>query len=126
MKKYIVSAKNHDDAINLMRNTRGVDLTKVKWDWANVSRSYDDARCDGESEVVDAIVKGDFHKVDDMIMGGDVPVGGMVVVCGKTRPVYGFICGNGIDWFLLKLKVRESNAIASAIVGNGDANDEED
>lgn len=117
MKKYIITAKNADDILNLSRNTRSVDLTKVKWDWANIARSDEDARCRSEQEILDAIGRNDLHDVDNMIMGGDVPVGGMVVVFDKDIPRHGFVCGNGIDWFVRKLKVRESNAIVYSIFG---------
>lgn len=112
MKKYIITAKNADDILNLSRNTKGVDLTKVKWNWANIFPSSDLPFCDSEDEVLNAVRKGDFHTVDKMIMGGDVPVGGMVVVFDKDIPRHGFVCGNGIDWFVYDLKKREANAIA--------------
>jgi hypothetical protein len=112
MKKYIITAKSEADIINLSRNTKGVDLSKVKWDWANIARSDEDARCGSEQEILDAIGRNDLHDVDDMIMGGDVPVGGMVVVFDKDIPKHGFVCGNGIDWFVYDLKKREANAIA--------------
>ena len=57
-----------------------------------------------------------------MIMGGDVPVGGMVVVCDGKTPRHGFVCGNGNEWFVKKLRVRESNAIVYSIFNaRGDA-----
>ena len=112
MKKYIITAKNADDILNLSRNTRSVDLTKVKWNWANIARSDDDANCKDEQEILDAIGRNDLHDVDNMIMGGDVPVGGMVVVFDKDIPRHGFVCGNGMDWFVYDLKKREANAIA--------------
>ena len=115
MKKYIITAKKPDDIINLTLDTRGVDLSKVKWDWANISRSDDEARCNSEDEVLDALNHNEPRHVDDMIMGGDVPVGSMVVVCDGKTPRYGFVCGNGQDWFIRNLKVRESNAIVYSI-----------
>ena len=112
MKKYIITAKKEVDIINLSLNTKGVDLTKVKWNWANIARSDDDANCKNEQEILDAIGRNDLHDVDNMIMGGDVPVGGMVVVFDKDIPRHGFVCGNGMDWFVYDLKKREVNAIA--------------
>ena len=111
VRKYIITAKNEDDILNLSRNTRSVDLTKVKWNWANIFPSSDLPRCDSEDEVLDAVRKGDFRKVDRMIMGGDIPVGAMVVVTEGKVPRWGFVCGNGIDWFPVELKVRQSNAV---------------
>lgn len=111
VRKYIITAKNADDILNLSRNTRSVDLSKVKWNWANIFPSSDLPFCDSEDEVLDAVRKGDFHAVDNMIMGGDVPVGAMVVVCDGKTPRHGFVCGNGIDWFPVELKTRQSNAV---------------
>lgn len=111
VRKYIITAKNADDILNLSRNTRSVDLTKVKWDWTNIAPSEDLAWCDNEGEVLKAVQAQDFHAVDDMIMGGDVPVGAMVVVTEGKLPRWGFVCGNGIDWFPVELKHRQSNAI---------------
>ena len=45
MKKYIVTAKRPEDIINLTINTKGVDLSKVKWDWTHISKSEDSALC---------------------------------------------------------------------------------
>ncbi len=122
MKKYIITAKNPEDIINLTLKTKNVDLPKVKWDWTHMTQSADDARCSDEQEILDALSVGDNHLVDNMIMGGDVPVGSMVVVCDGKKPKHGFICGNGTDWFVKNLKVRESNAIAYSIFkARGDA-----
>lgn len=115
MKKYIITAKSPEDVIHLTLNTRKVDLSKVKWDWANIFPSSDIPFYDSEDEVLDAVRRGDFHTVDDMIMGGDVPVGGMVVVFDKDIPKHGFVCGNGTDWFVYDLKKREANAIGDAL-----------
>ena len=115
MKKYIITAKSPEDVIHLTLNTRKVDLSKVKWDWANISQSEDDAICRGEGDILDALAHNELNRVDDMIMGGDVPVGGMVVVCDGKTPRTGFICANGKDWIVRKLKVRESNAIVYSI-----------
>ena len=115
MKKYIITAKFPKDIINLSLNTRSVDMTKVKWDWTHVSQSEDDPICKSEQDILDAIAIQNMSHVDDMIMGGDVPVGGMVVVCDGKAPKTGFICGNGDDWIVRKLKVRESNAILYSI-----------
>lgn len=122
MKKYIITAKNPDDIINLTLNTLEVDLSKVKWDWTHMTQSEDDANCSSEKEILDAIFDGRLDDVDDMIMGGDVPVGGMVVVCDGKKPKNGFICANGKEWIVKELKVRESNAIAYSIFkARGDA-----
>lgn len=118
IKKYIITAKNPEDIINLSLNARRVDMSKVKWDWTHITRSKDNANCSDEQEILDALSKGNNRLVDDMIMGGDVPVGGMVVVYDKKKPKIGFICGNGNDWFVKNLKVRESNAIIYAIFMN--------
>ena len=115
MKKYIITAKKSEDIINLSLNTRSVDLSKVKWDWAHISQSEDSALCEDEQDILDALAHNELERVDDMIMGGDVPVGGMVVVCDGKSPRTGFICGNGKDWIVKKLKVRESNAIVYSI-----------
>ena len=117
VKKYIITAKNHKDILALSLNTRSVDLAKVKWDWTHMTKSEDDANCTDEQEILDALSNGSNHLVDSMIMGGDVPVGGMVVVCdGGKKPRKGFVCGNGTDWFVKNLKIRESNAIAYSIL----------
>ena len=122
MKKYIITAKNPKDIIGLSMNTLEVDLTKVKWDWTHMSQSEDDANCSSEKEILDAIFDGRLDDVDDMIMGGDVPVGGMVVVCDGKKPKNGFICANGKEWIIKELKVRESNAIVYSIFkARGDA-----
>ena len=116
MKKYIITAKNPKDIIDLTLNTKKVDMSKVKWDWTHMSQSEDDANCSSEKEILDAIFDGHLDDVDDMIMGGDVPVGGMVVICdGKKKPTHGFICANGKEWIIKELKVRESNAIVYSI-----------
>ena len=39
----------------------------------------------------------------------------MVVVCDGKTPRNGFVCANGNEWILKKLKVRESNAIVYSI-----------
>lgn len=122
MKKYIITAKNPEDIINLTLNTLEVDLSKVKWDWTHMTQSEDDANCSSEKEILDAIFDGRLDDVDDMIMGGDVPVGGMVVVCDGKKPKNGFICANGKEWIIKELKVRESNAIVYSIFkARGDA-----
>ena len=115
MKKYIITAKNPTDIINLSLNTKGVDLSKVKWDWANIVQGNDDAMCESEQEIEDALAHNELDHVDDMIMSGDVPVGGMVVVCDGKSPKNGFICANGKDWIIRKLKVREANATVYSI-----------
>jgi len=115
MKKYIITAKNPEDIINLTLRTKDVDLSKVKWDWTHITPSEDDAKCSSEEEILDALSKGDFRSVDNMIMGGDVPVGGMVVVYDKDKPRYGFICANGIEWIVKKFGVRESNGVVYSI-----------
>ena len=100
MFKFIVTAKKHTDIINLMVNTSSVDVQKVKWNAGSVSRSYDDATCKSEIELSNWVKAGKWYKVDDAIMGGDVPTGGMVVVCDeKTNPSLGFVCGNGNSWY---------------------------
>ena len=115
MKKYIITAKKPEDIIDLTLHTLEVDLTKVKWDWTHMTQSEDDANCSSEKEILDAIFDGRLDDVDDMIMGGDVPVGGMVVVCDGKKPKNGFICANGKEWIIKELKVRESNAIVYSI-----------
>ena len=115
MRKYIITAKKPEDIINLTLNTRGVDLSKVKWDWAHISQADEDAHCNGEQDVIDAIERKDFHQIDNMIMGGDVAVGSMIVLSDGKTPRAGFVCANGNDWILKTLKVRESNAIVYSI-----------
>ena len=115
MKKYIITANRPEDIINLTLNTRKVDLSKVKWDWRHIAKSDDAANCKCEQDILDAITYNEMSHVDDMIMGGDVPVGGMVVVCDGKAPTHGFICANGDEWIAKKLKVREANAIVYAI-----------
>ena len=115
MRKYMVMAKGERDIIALMRDTKSVDLGKVKWNWTGIGRSNDDANCENECEVVAAVESGDFSLVDDMLMGGDVSVGSMVIVTNGEAPRYGFVCANGSDWIAKKLKVRESNAIVYSI-----------
>ena len=115
MKKYIITAKKPEDIINLTLNTRGVDLSTVKWDWAHISQADEDALCKSEQDILDALEHKEFKHIDDMIMSGEVPVGAMVVVCDGKTPRNGFVCANGNEWILKKLKVRESNAIVYSI-----------
>lgn len=115
MKKYIITAKKPEDIINLTLNTRGVDLSTVKWDWVHISQADENALCHSEQDIIDALKHNEFNHVDDMIMSGEVPVGAMVVVYDGKTPRNGFICANGNEWILRKLKVRESNSIVYSI-----------
>lgn len=116
MKKYIVTAKRPEDIINLTINTKGVDLSKVKWDWTHISKSENSALCRSEQDILDAISFNEMPHVDDMIMGGDVPVGGMVVVYDGTAPSMGFVCANGNEWIVRRLSASESSEIVQSIL----------
>ena len=43
MYKFIITAKNRADIINLMMNTASVDLRKVVWNVNSITRSEEDA-----------------------------------------------------------------------------------
>lgn len=112
MFKFILTAKSEIDLINLLVNTAKVDVQHVKWDVNSITRSHDDALLD-EWKICNLVDDGKFHEVDSAIMGGDVPVGGLVVVCDENmKPSWGFVCGNGNSWY----KVYLCHEIVKAIL----------
>lgn len=112
MFKFIFTAKDRSDLINLLVNTAGVDVQKVKWNVNSITKSSDEAFCSDELELCDLVDSGKFHEVDNAIMGGDVPVGGLVVVCDEnTNPSWGFVCGNGNTWYKVLLSPEIVHAV---------------
>lgn len=112
MFKFILTAEREIDLINLLVNTASVDVQMVKWNVNSITRSEDDARCEDEWDLCDLVAAGKFHEVDNAIMGGDVPVGGLVVVCDTdTNPSWGFVCGNGNAWYKVYLHPEIVKAI---------------
>jgi hypothetical protein len=116
MLKFIVTAKKKADIINLMLNTASVDLHKVEWDANSVTRSDEDAYCTNRWELDDSVSKKEWDRVDEAIMSGDVPTGSMVVVCDeKLNPLWGYVCGNGQEWFKVYLTEEIQVAILKQI-----------
>ena len=116
MFKFIVTAKNRSDIINLMVNTASVDLNKVKWDVKHISRADEDAYCKDWLELDGWVKDKKWDWVDDAIMGADVPTGGMVVVCDEnTNPAWGYVCGNGKEWFKVYLPYEVQVAILKMV-----------
>ena len=116
MFKFIFTAKERTDLINLLVNTASVDVQKVKWNVNSITRSNDDADCDDELDLCALVDAGKFHEVDNAIMGGDVPVGGLVVVCDEeNNPSWGFVCGNGNSWYKVYLRPEIVHAVLLAV-----------
>ena len=112
MRKYIVTAKSPKDIFALLVDTASVDVQNVDWNADSIVRSQDDADCDSEDEICRLLDEGKLHEIDDIIMGGDVPVGGMVVLCDDgVVPSWGFVCGNGVSWYKVRLRPEIANAI---------------
>jgi len=104
MIKFILTAEKEDDLINLLVNTASVDVQRVKWNVNSITRSDEDAHCESDWDLHDLVKAGKFHEVDNAIMSGDVPVGGLVVVCDvDTNPIWGYVCGNGNSWYKVYL-----------------------
>ena len=119
MFKFIFTASNRSDIINLLVNSKSVDHQKVKWNVNSITKSYDDANCKDEWDLCNLVDAGKFNEVDDAIMGGDVPVGGLVVVCDEnTNPAWGFVCGNGNAWYKVFLRPEVVHAVLLAIHPN--------
>lgn len=109
-RKFIVGAKTGNEILSLLKDTKSAYMT-AHWDSESIYKCEKPAYC-SEEDVADAFKNGDFRKIDDLIMSGEVPVGGMVVVCdGKTPPVNGYVCGNGISWFEVKLPKDVASAV---------------
>lgn len=116
MFKFIVTAKKDTDIINLMMNTASVDLRKVEWNVNSITRSEEDAHVENWMDLGDWVDAKDWGKVDDAIMSGDVPTGSCVVVCDeKMNPVWGYVCGNGQEWFKVYLPYEIQVAILKII-----------
>ena len=116
MYKFIVTAKDRSDIINLMMNTASVDLRKVKWNVNSVTRSEEDAHVGNWMDLGDWVKKGEWDKLDDAIMSGDVPTGSCVVPCDENmNPVWGYVCGNGNEWFKVYLPYEIQVAILKII-----------
>lgn len=116
MFKFIITAEKKSDLIGLLVDTAKVDVQKVKWNVNSITRSNDDADCEDEWDLCDLVDAGKFHEVDNAIMGGDVPVGGLVVVCDTdTNPSWGFVCGNGNSWYKVFLSPEITKAILSIV-----------
>lgn len=110
MDKFIFTSSSQADLIGLLKNTK-VAYKKAKWDPSTITRSEEKADCDGWS-LYCAVEDKDWEKVDNYIMSGDVPVGGLVVTCdGDESPVYGYVCGNGNEWFRIFLPKNIIDAV---------------
>ena len=119
MQKFIVTAKNKSDIINLMMNTASVNLARVEWDADSIRKAEEPAYCDNLFDLVDWAKNGEWDKVDDAIMGSEVPTGGMVVVCDENmNPVWGYVCGNGNEWFRVYVPQKIQIAILKMIHPN--------
>ena len=102
MDKFIVTADREDDIIALLKDCGGV-YRKVNWDPGSVTRVDEHVDC-SEIDMLLAYERGDLEKMDDYIMSGEVPVGGLVVVSdGSVTPLYGYVCGNGNNWYQIRL-----------------------
>ena len=116
MFKFIVTAAKEKDIINLMVNTKSVDLNRVKWDVTRIYHSEEDAHCTNRWELDDAVLSKEWDRVDEYIMSGDVPTGGMVVVAAEgINPMWGYVCGNGQEWFKVNLPVEIRDAILRVV-----------
>ena len=73
MYKFIITAKNRADIINLMMNTASVDLRRVKWNVNSITRSKEDAHVGNWMDLDDWVDAKEWGKVDEAIMSGDVP-----------------------------------------------------
>lgn len=112
MDKFIVTAKSEADLIGLLRNAKAFYKT-AKWNPASISKSENPVYWDDWS-LYCAVEDKNFHEVDNHIMGGEVPVGGLVILCdGNESPVYGYVCGNGNDWFRIFLPKDVIEAVMS-------------
>lgn len=114
MFKFIVTGSSKSDVISLMLDTRNALANGlVRWDASDIRKSDDP--CSVEEWELDSWIRdGEFDKVDDAIMAGEVPTGGMVVVTdGMTEPTIGFVCGNGTEWFRVELPKDVKDAIMS-------------
>ena len=120
IRKYIVTAKNPTDIITLSINTKSVDVTKVEWDWQHIYSSEEYANCNNEKDILNAIDNQNLHSVDNMIMSGDVPAGGMVLVYNGQIPQYGFICANGIDWIVYELTSENIKYLVDNVFGGNE------
>ena len=119
MFKFIITAKNRADIINLMMNTASVDLCKVKWNVNSLTRSEEDAHFTNRWELDDSVSNKEWDRVDEAIMSGDVPTGSCVVVCDdRLNPVWGYVCGNGNEWFRVYLPEEVTVAILSMVHPN--------
>ena len=119
MYKFIVTAKNRADIINLMMNTASVDLRKVEWNANSITRSEEDAHVEKWMDLDDWVDAKEWGKVDDAIMSGDVPTGSCVVVCDeRLNPVWGYVCGNGNEWFRVYLPEEVTVAILKIVHPN--------
>ena len=111
MDKFIFTAKSERSLIGLLKDTKSF-YRNAKWDLKSAFKSNDRARCESESELRLAYDAGDFKKIDDLIMSGEVPVGGLVVVCdGSETPSFGYVCGNGTSWFQVSLSKELVDAV---------------
>ena len=116
MYKFILTAKDRSDIINLLVNTASVDVQKVEWNVNSITRSEEDAHCPSLFDLDDWVEAQDWDKVDDAIMSGDVPTGGMVVVCDEqTNPVWGYVCGNGRSWYKVHLNYELQKKILKMV-----------
>jgi len=116
MYKFIITAKKDTDIINLMMNTASVNLDKVEWNVNSITRSEEDAHFTNHWELEDSVSNKEWDRVDEAIMSGDVPTGSCVVPCDENmNPVWGYVCGNGNEWFKVYLPYEIQVAILKMI-----------
>ena len=105
MKKFVITAKFHSEIFALLRNTKdALENNIINWDVDNLEPIEGIEVDTTAAHVADMIREGKFDEVDDLIMGPEVPVGGMVVLFdGHSKSKFGFVCGHANTWFLVDL-----------------------
>ena len=108
MDKFIFTAKYGDDLLALLKDSKSAYKT-VKWN----DTIHHDGKVDvDEHTLLKWAVYDEFKEMDEHIMSGAVPVGGLVVVSdGSVKPLWGFVCGNGNQWHVVVLPSRVQNAV---------------
>ena len=119
MFKIIITATNRADIINLIMNTATDALPTDVWNVNSITRSEEDAHVEKWMDLDDWVDAKEWGKVDEAIMSGDVPTGSCVVVCDdRLNPVWGYVCGNGNEWFRVYLPEEVTVAILSMVHPN--------
>lgn len=109
MNRFIITADNPTDILGLLTNTREHYKTAT-WDAKSVQKIN---VVDVDEDDLDKwLSTGHERFLDDHIMSGEVPVGGMVVVADKDNPpTKGYVCGNGTAWYPIPLTDELKNAV---------------